>query len=208
MLIMAPALVVSSTSCNLVCMINRFSPERSPHDSRHSPGQLEHHSPQSTRFPPGLHLKIWLFAGGTLVAVSAGIIIFVSNNKNGSPLSPSLEQAAGFPIFAPSKLPQGIFYAKKPATLSRGLVTYSLTTAHGTVVVIEQAAPANPPDFSNISAFTSTSINAGTNYTGSSGGRTVDIISSNTTLISISADHSVPNDQVLGLARSMASLPD
>jgi hypothetical protein len=191
-------------------MINRYIPERTPEELQQRLRELKRGHSKMSHQPLSFSIfnkKVAIATGLLAIVVVIGGALAI-HPHNAGPVTASLQVQAGFPLFTPNPLPQGIFYAKQPASISQGIVTYSLTTIHGSIMVIEQAFPSKSPDFSQLSGATSTKVNAGTSYTTSSQGRTIDIISSNTTLISITADHTVPTDQVLALAKSLASLPD
>jgi hypothetical protein len=193
-------------------MINRFIPERTTQELDERFKLLMQNSQRKTKLLPqiGSHKspKTILIAGCTvLVAALAGAFItWKFHPRPSGPLTPSVEKQAGFPLFAPKPLPLGLIYDTTPVKVVHGVLSQTLSSIHGKVVIVEQAAPSNLPDFIAM-GLKSTRLPAGTSYSGSTGGRPVTIIISNTTLITITADKTVPSDVIQQLSRSLSSLP-
>jgi hypothetical protein len=194
-------------------MINRFIPERTPEELEDRLKLLKQNSRYKTRqllLVGSFNLPKAVIISGCavlLVGLGGGLITWKFHAHPSGPFTASVEQAAGFPLLAPRTLPEGVFYDQNPAKANQGVVSFSLKNIHGTITVTEQSAPPNLPNFTGM-GLKNYQVPAGTAYTGSSNNRPITIITSNTTLVSITANSSVPGDVIARIVKSLASIPE
>jgi hypothetical protein len=170
---------------------------------------LEHPSKSAafrfrTPFPASARLKVIAISACVIVLLS-GTAFFVFAKRASSPIS-RFAQSAGFPLFTASPLPSGVTYEGQ-ASMSNGVVAFALRSGYGRIDVSEQAAPADAPNLAETSNFTTSQVTAGTAYTGSASGMPVVVIVSNTTLITVDADSSVPSALLTQLTKNLVPLP-
>jgi hypothetical protein len=140
-----------------------------------------------------------------VVLILAGVTISITMYHKVNPITNKIEQRVGFPLLVPTPLPTGLAYVPKPASISQGVVSFSLQSRYGKITITEQAAPSDPPNLNEM-GFQSQQVPAGTAYTGTSNGRPLTIISSNTTFIDIVANDGVPSDLVYQVSHSLTLL--
>ncbi len=202
-------LAACAISCNLLTMINRFIPERSPEQLEQRLRLLKQKKSREPRIPGALALvRSWRWqatAGLGVCLLGASVFILAGRHENDSPINQALQQQAGFPLYVPTPLPGGLVYGSGLAKISAGTVDYTLQSIDGAVTITEQALPSSVPDFSTM-GLSAAKVPAGTAYIGSSAGMSIGIVISNTTLISINADAAVPSEVVSKLSRSLKVL--
>jgi hypothetical protein len=192
-------------------MIKRFIPERTPEELTERLKLLK----QRSRSRPMPTLAIWnlrsskaiLFAASTILVLGLAVtaIELAAHHQGAVSFASEIKDQAGFTLFVPKSLPDGVFFQPKSAKVVQGIMSYSLKSIHGQVTVTEQAVPPHLPDFNSM-GLKGSQVPAGTAYSGSSSGRPVMIIVSSTTLIIVNADNKVPSDIVSQLSRAMVSL--
>jgi len=189
-------------------MIKRFIPERAPDELEERLRLLRRGKPRALSLPkirPLLRSRRWIILIVLLLLVLGASTVFLHMRGDGSPVNQAMEQQAGFPLYAPASLPNGLVYGSGLATISSGTVSYTIQSIDGAVAITEQALPSSVPDFSTM-GLSASQVPAGTAYTGSTAGRSIGIVISKTTLISINADAAVPSAVVSKLSQSLKAL--
>jgi hypothetical protein len=139
-----------------------------------------------------------------VIATVAGIHFIHQNNTS---LPSSIIRATNFALYYPVPLPSAYTYKNHSAKMEGSVVFYELQSGSRTITVGEQAAPSNQPSLTHLTDFTTLQTSAGKAAIGTSLGKPVAIIISNTTLITINGTQTVPSDVISTIAKAMSSLP-
>ena len=149
--------------------------------------------------------KYLMLSGFSILVVVSGVILLFTRSSNALPAQ--FVKNAGFPLYFPSPMVEGYGYQTGSAKMEDGLALYTLKNGANTIIVSEQVAPANPPNLTQLIGFTSLRTVAGNAVVGTSSTKQpLVIIVSNTTLITMTGNNSLPSDVVATLAQNMRSL--
>ena len=135
-------------------------------------------------------------------------------HRDNSPISKGIRRSVGFVLYYPSSLPSGYSLEKGSVKTTKDIVFYTLRSGSQTVIISEQAAPKNPPDFDAIqkgnTSFKNINSDAGQAIIGTNlqSESVTAILVTNTTLVNISSSKNVPLDVVTKITRNMSSLPN
>jgi hypothetical protein len=166
------------------------------------------------------HPALSIFA---VVLALALYMVILNKNTNSSPIPKSIGQSVGFPIYYPSKLPNGYSYEKDTVKVDNGIVFFELHSSNRAITLSEQSAPANPPDLDALtkpqtaqgsmpgmnsptlpSMFQKIDNPAGQAVQGTSlGGKPVAIILTDTTLINISGSDKLTTNALTKIVKSL-----
>lgn len=157
-------------------------------------------------------LRLFVVASAAITTLICAILaaaIIKTHSPYGLPAA--IVQQAGFPLYFPSSLPNSYTYKDGSARQSGGIVFYALQNGQKQISISEQAAPANPPDFSAIqksnTSFRALNIVGGQAIYGVYQGTPAAILLTNTTLININGAKNMPLDVVAKVAQDMSSVP-
>jgi hypothetical protein len=164
-------------------------------------------------------------AAVTVVILLVVIVGLLVKNSNSSPIPKSIRKTVNFPLYYPSKLPNGYTYEKSSAKSDAGIVFYSLKSGDKKILVSEQTAPAHPPDLNALtkpqtvpagpSGFSPPAISLFQKIDNSTGqaiqgtsiaGNPVAIILTDTTLINLSGSATLPSNVITEVVQSLSVL--
>jgi hypothetical protein len=146
-----------------------------------------------------------VFISVFVVAIAFGITLFYVR-KQGEIIPGKFVAQSGYPLYAPTPLPQGYAVDKKTLKYENGITFYNITDGQKQLVVTEQAVPQHPPDLNSFPGFKKFSTLAGDAIIGSNMGHPTVILMTNTTLVSITGSKETPKDVVIKAAQGMSSL--
>lgn len=121
-----------------------------------------------------------------------------------------LSNEAGFVIYE-APIPEGYKLDTSSIKLESGsILFYTLSSGNKTISISQQVTPVNKPDFKTLAeintSIKSLSTNSGDAIIGINDVSPIAIISTNTTLINISASRDVPQDIIRNIVNTMHSI--
>lgn len=155
--------------------------------------------------------KLIIVMGIMGLIIVSSLSFYFLRSKN--PIPENIRKQVTFPVYYPNKLPAGYSLDKNLIRVENGIMFFSLDSKKNQKIIIsEQTAPSNPPDFDTIqkaySSFKKIDVIGGKAIFIISGETPTAILLTNTTLINISASKDTPEDVLVRLVQDLQSLPD
>jgi hypothetical protein len=129
---------------------------------------------------------------------------------NTNPFPKTVRNQVGFPLYYPSALPHDYALDKHSVSYKSGVVFYVLRNDKDSIFINEQKAPVVAPDLKKLEetlSFKKIDTPIGDAVTGLEIDKPTAILVTNTTLITVTGNKTVPADVIVAVVKSMASLP-
>lgn len=141
-----------------------------------------------------------------MVLGGLGVWFMTGRSQNGAGfITPELRAKTNFPIYYPTKLPEGFSIDETSIALDEDVLFFTFTNKTQQVTVSQVAMPDFDPGLS-WSGFEEMSLPVGKGYIGRNGGRSVALIATKKTLLNIVASPNVSDDVVSSLSFSLKAL--
>jgi hypothetical protein len=158
--------------------------------------------------------RIWIYRfqivvlAVILLLTGVGLVVGRHLHSSSSPLPTTVVKQASYPVYYPSKLPDGYSYTPASAQYDHSTVSYTLEHDTHAITITQQANPKEKIVFEKLPGFTLLGTTIGQAATGTVNGRQVVIAQTATTLITITAEATTPPSVLSAITQSLVEITD
>ena len=150
-------------------------------------------------------MSVKLISAGMVIAICGLAIWTVGNFNKVQSITPLSGYSKSYSLYYPKPMPSGLYYKFNSVRDLEDQITYELIGPSGGVVLTQQAKPAQLSSF-KLDGFSQVSTPNGTMYLGLIGDRVTGIVSTQGTLITITAQKDFGLDRVTVIANQLVKV--